>query len=533
MKSIFLLIAILISANISFSQQLTEKLIKAIDTSLTVDIEASKYDRPTGSYFIKAYAKDRSKHYYFTPPGMSPPFTKVLIAYHCVFDKSGNVYYAGAEHSDSSPVKYYLMKNDDIVKDYYDISADYLVCKDVLYFKVSSTEGMFRIFQADLVTGNMHQSAEYSSIDFPFDFGRSNVFQFTSGMRPVFVASESGSNSLMYPGEGTYFDGRTIQPWISLDKRGTYVFIASRGENKDFIMQGETDFPPADKIYPPVLFDSINRPVYNSYKYVYNSKSISKVFAGDVQIGRTYSLISSLQITPRGKIAYVGNIYGADNSTIDSSFIVINGTEIKKFAAVSSLKFTPDDVPVYTASQKPKGKLDVYIGSQKTDSAYIDVIYLTVLPGGRLSYMGFKSDTEFIYKIGKASLGPFYNYTAYITGNVENYFQYDQAGNYAFASSSKEGTSFGDGHFSNNIYVNDSSKGITMNDINYFKLAWPHVIASGYSPGSSVLSVIYDNSKIIGGGYDKTSDFDFNEKTNTLSFVGQKGNDVYYCEIKL
>jgi hypothetical protein len=147
--------------------------------------------------------------------------------------------------------------------------------------------------------------------------------------------------------------------------------------------------------------------------------------------------------------------------------------------------------------------------------------------------MAFKSDTEFIYKIGKTALGPFYNYTAYITGNVENYFQYDQAGNYAFASSSKEGTNFGDGHFSNTIYVNDSSTGVSMIDINFLKLAWPHVIASGYTTASSGQSVIYDNSKIIGGGYDKTSDFDFNEKTNTLSFMGQKGNEVYFCEIKL
>lgn len=520
-KILILSIAFIISASVFTQPIVSEKHILTLDTDCTIDPSTAKFDLPSGAYALRVYNHASLDYFYITRGGRSDYFNNFNNKFSFIFDNAGNSYSAASTIGDDKVSIFYLMKNSDGIAKLNLVYDDFTVMDDVLYIHIKNPENLERLLHVDLTTGEIFQSREYSSITLPQDYYTGKNIIFPQGSTPVFIAQKGPVNLLVYAGDEKVFDGYTLKPWLFKDKNGADVFIASRGEGKDFIMQGEKNFPVTGNIQPPVLFDMNNNPVYVSESIGSDGKKYARLYSGAEPSAKPYPVIKYLQQTPSGSVAYVGYKQNGQSSKVDSAFIIVNSAVKYSFADITQLSFTPDDVPVYSAS-KDGIKWDVYIGNKKIDSGYTDVKDLKVLPNGKLYYAGFSNIATFIVNVNRTKFGPINGYTVLKEMDIEDYFQCDASGNYAFISADKDGSSL-----SNHVYTNNKLLNMDLFNAKFMRLTGSNVITAGRSGAAkNSKAVVYLNESAVGNSYDEIMDIKFDEASKTLSFMGLKANEL-------
>ncbi len=143
-----------------------------------------------------------------------------------------------------------------------------------------------------------------------------------------------------------------------------------------------------------------------------------------------------------------------------------------------------------------------------------------------------QSDKYYLF-IGDNSFGP-YNLMQMYDYKLNSYVLSDKAGNYAFSGGKL--TNWKDYTYETSVYTN-KGKSPSFDYVDYLKLynGKPFFVASKTIDKklNKIQQKIYYDNKPATQDYDSISDYKLDENTGVFSFIGSKGKQIYYVEVKL
>ena len=532
-----------------FSQSMSEKKIAEFPRFETVDSYWFKYDKPSGTYYYTNYDTTSKKYTIYSNKGNSEPYS-FIVDYTGIIDKDGD-YYVVASNDVDTIYTYYLLKNGKEVKTYSFIEPNWAEKDGVIYFACKD-DGKAYFVQYNTSSGIETRSNPYDEIYFvsyPQSYSEGEpvgTVGFTEDGKPYYVASLNDEKFVVIGDKEQkhYSDVETYN--FTLDKDGVPVYFArDKGKfyeekGNTFVVQGNKEYNKFDYLYGPVIFDKTNTPVYiagdSSSNYIYPQKV---VIGNDVH--RTYTGgIYDLKFSPTGKLAYIASVTVDADKGIYDTYAVIDGIESRKFSYINNINFLPNGDALYAAGEK-NDKAVIVKGKKEIKIKYPNVLDVKALPDGKIAYVEAKygdyekkQKDQYRVVIGKEKFGPFDGMQSMYNISDGSYILSDKDGDYAFVGSNL--IDFSTYTYESTIYFkNGKSK-----QFDYFDNVHLYKGKVLYS-GSKLLDPvtytydykIYYGDKSIGADYNSISDFKFDGKTGSLSFIGAKGKELYYVEVKL
>lgn len=528
-----------------FSQTVTEKLIVSMNNITEVNGFSFDYNKKIGTYFYTSYDTTTKKTTIYDKNGKSKTFSSIF-SYFALYDDAGNNYRIANDNITDTTYKYYLLKNLDVVATFDYINENWLM-KDGVIHTAAKENNQSALISYNTRTASLYKGKAYGEIffvDYPEQYEGEPVgsLGFTSDGKPYYVASKNGKKFVVTgDSEGKAYSD--IDSYIfTQDNKGDFVYIA-KDEGKmyeqkgAFLVQGNKEYKKYDYVYGPVLFNKNNEPVYITGDSSANTYP-QRVMVGEKAMKLYSSGVYNLQFTPSGKLAYIATI--AVNPTADKyeAMTVIDGKEGKKYRGVYDITFGKDDVPVYVASIQDD-KQFVVVGDEEMEAGYTGISNLRMQDNGKIIYVGTiygnyekkQRDKSFVH-IGDEVYGPYeYMYTLdYATGA---FVIFDSKENFGFVDNHL--IDYAEYNYEATAYLNAKKLG-TFDQIDNFKI----FNGKAYFMAGKIISrktyaskyKLYENSKALTGEYDYISGYEFDGKTGTISFVGQKGKDFYLVEYK-
>jgi hypothetical protein len=530
------------------AQNVNEKKIAEFPQFENVDSYWFKYDKPSGTYYYTNYDTTSKLYTIYSNRGNSEPYN-FIVDYTGIIDNGGD-YYVIASNNIDTVYTYYLLKNGKEVKSYGFIEPNWAE-KDGILFFACKDEGKAYFVQYNTLSGVETRSRPYDEIYFvyyPQTYSEGEpvgTVGFTNDGKPYYVASLNDEKFVVIGDleQKHYSDVETYN--LTLDKNGVPVYFAKdkgrfyEEKGNTFVVQGDKEYNKFDYLYGPVIFDNTNTPVYtagdSSSNYIYPQKA---VVGNDVH--RTYTGgIYDLKFSPTGKLAYIASVTVDADKGIYDTYAVIDGIEGKKYSYINSINFLPNGEPLYAAGQK-NNKAVIVKGTKEIKVKYPNVLDVKVLPDGKIAYVEAeygnyekKQKDKYLVVIGKEEFGPFDGMQSLVS-SAGSYIITDKDGDYAFVASKM--TDFDTYTYESTVYFKNSKS----KQFDYFDNVHLYKGKVLYSGSKLIDPVnytydhkIYYGDKPIGADYNSISDFKFDEKTGSLSFIGAKDKVLYYVEVKL
>jgi len=529
-----------------FSQQVTEKPVFNINTRNNIDAYSVKYDKATGSYIYTDYDTTTRKNTILTSNGSAGPYD-FTAAYDALFDALGNVYTYTYNNITDTTYNYFLLKNNQVLGSYNMINYGWSLKNGIIYYSASEN-GHASLMQYNTSDGTIKKGKEYDTITFvnypePASEGEpTGTIGFTNDSKVYYMASLN-NEKFMVIGEEEQKHYADIDYYnVKMDPAGNLTYIAKdQGKFYDtkgntFVVQGNKEYKKYDYVYGPVIFDKSNNAVYYASDSI-SGKFICKVASGNNELKSFEGSVYSLQMTPGGKLAYIMS-YPTKSDQAYKSAIVVDGKQYKSFENMGIVTFSKNDIPMYSAGSTNKSFL--FNGDEPISEQYQSILDGRMLPNGKLEYVGVnygnydkkQADKYYLY-IGDDKFGPF-NTINMIDYQNSSYVLSDNTGNYAFVGSMlKDWKSY---TLEQTLYTNKGNSP-TFDYIDYVKLynGKPFYIGTTTTDRKNNINrqrIYYDN-KPATADYDSIANYNFDDATGTFSFIGAKGSQLYYVEVKL
>jgi hypothetical protein len=546
-KSLIILIFLAFSVYFLSAQTIHEKKIAGFPNLNTSDAYSFKYDRTSGTYYYAAYDTTLQKYTVYSNKGNSHPYGSV-IDYTGIIDKDGN-YYLITNNNIDTVYTYYVVKNGEEAASFDYIDPNWTEKNGVIYFMCKEKEKYF-LAQYNLSDGTLGKSKPYDEIFlvyYPQTFYEDEpmgTIGFTGDGKPYYVASLNNERFLVIDDreQKHYSDIETYN--VTFDKNGSPVYFAKdNGKFYDirgntFLVQGDKEYKKFDYLYGPILFDNSNTPIYVGGDSTGDAVYRQRLVIGNTE-GKTYSGgVYDVKFTPTGKIAYIASITVNADKGIYESYAVIDGKEGKKYRYINTLNYLPDGTPVYVAG-KTNEKAVIVRGTEEIPVNYPNILDLKVLPDGGLAYIMVKygdyekkQKDKYMVVIGDEELGPFDGMQPFYSSGG-SYILTDKKGNYVFIA--QKLIDFENYTYESTLYGKDSKSG----KYDYFDNVYLYKGKPIYTASKLVDKtnygydyMLYSGIKAIGHLYNSISDFKFVENSGTVSFIGGKGKDFYFAEVK-
>lgn len=529
-----------------FAQQVTEKPVLNVNTRNNVDAYSVKYDKPTGSYIYTDYDTTTRKNTIMTSQGSAGPYD-YAASYDALFDAQGNVYTYTYNNITDTTFNYFLLKNNQVAASYTMINYGWAIKNGIIYYSAVDN-GHASLYQYNTADGTIKKGKEYDTITFvsypqaPSEGEATGTIGFTNDGKVYYMAS-SNNEKFMVIGDEEQKHYSDIDYYnVRMDPSGNLTYIArDMGKFYDtkgntFVVQGTKEYKKYDYVYGPVIFDKNNNAVYYASDSV-SGKFMCKVVSGNSEIKTFEGNVYSMQMTPGGKLAYVMS-YPAAPDQVYKSAIVVDGKQYKSYENMGIITFPGNDIPMYSAGSTDKSLL--YNGDEAISERYQSIVDGRILPNGKLEYVGVnygnydrKQSDKYYLHMGDDKFGPF-NTINMIDYTNSSYVLADNSGNYAFVGSKlKDWKSY---TMEQTLYTN-KGKSPVFDYIDFVKLynGKPFYIGTTTTDRKNNINkqrIYYDN-KPATPDYDSIANYNFDDATGTFSFIGAKGSQLYYVEVKL
>lgn len=544
------LLAVLLSISAvmpSFAQTPNEKLIATIPpASYSTEAYSIKYSPTTGAWVYGSYDTTSRMYTLITSKGSSKPCSFVM-QYNTLFDYDGNSYTIAGDYVNDTSSSYYILKNNE------PSSASYTFINDgwgekngVIYFSAQK-DGRYYFCSYDMKSAQVTESRPYEEIRLVYvpqaytEGEPMGYVGFTKDGRPYYVAVADNEAFMVIGGveqkhysDISYYD-------VKMDNNDVPVYVArdigkmyeERGNT--FIVHGTNEYRKFDWIYGPILMDNNNVPVYIGQDSIGEYMYRSTIMRGGTETKTYDGSVYSYMFAPNGKLGYIV----ASNTSGDAgySMVVFDGKDGKKYNSVGFLKFTKSSQPVYTITDK-NGKSQLIDNGSTVAGKYDYFPDFGYLEDGTLYYIGTnygnyeqkKPDKNFVVIDGEKQ-GPYdFTYTSdYTTGTI---IVSDKKGNYAYVAG--KNTDFDNYYYKYNVITNNwrsddfdvvTDTKLINGKVTYF--AGNMKVKGEYNYDYR----LYVNNKPVGGTFSSISEVKDNG-SGTLSFLGSRGDNVYYVEVK-
>ncbi len=549
-KLYFVLFTLFILAPVLRSQTVNEKPIVKFSEHETVDPYSFRYDAASGTYIYAPYDTVTKTSTIFSNKGNSAAYGSVN-SYSAIFDKDGN-YYAGAYNNfTDTTFVYFFLKNGQSVASFNWIDDGWVERDGVIYFSAKDKD-MSYFVSYKISDGTVSKSKAYDDIklvyfkEVPSEGEPVREVGFTKDGKTYYMAESNDEKFIVIGGDeqkhysdiDPYYTTTDVNGALTHIAKGNGKFYETKGDA--FVVQGSMEYKKFDYIYGPILFDKNNNPVYIAADSTVGSENPQRVMVGNVQ-GKTYSSgIYGITFTPSGKPAYVGSMFEKKNKT--RSMVAIDEKEGKKYSAVYSLSFGPNDEPIFAASKDGKNYFLV-AGKTEYDNEYEGILDPKVLPDGKLYYIGInygnwekKIRDKYFVHIGENTFGP-YDGLQTLDYRTGSYILADKSGAYAYVVSNTK--KFDPYTSTQNVLTNRGKSG----EFDYFEnvnLYNGNIIfttstladAGGYTYKNKIYYWTKDGVKQLGTDYDAVMDYNFNPN-GTVTFSTFKNQAYWWVEIKL
>jgi hypothetical protein len=540
-----ILFSILFTVSGIFAQQVQEKPLTNIPKSKSGDLYNVNYDAKTGAYVYAEYSDDDNTCMVVTPKGRSEKFFGVN-SYNAYFDSSGNVYCAAYKVINDSVYTYFLLKNGEVMA-MFDFINEYWAEKNgVFYFSAKDKDEKYFIAM-DMATGAVTKSKAYDDVilvnitDKNYGgHGEPPAYPgFTAEGKPYYVAVKD-SQYFMVVGDAEQKHYKDIDIYnVITDKNGVPVYFASESGSiysdtaQVMLVQGDKEYRKFSYLYPPVLFDNNNVPIYAGGDKPDGGSYPQVVMKGNEEMSKKYTGgISDLQYTPSGKLAFIGNVYTDPTKSV--SYIVVDGKESKKHNTIYSLTFINGDVPLYIEALE--NKQFVAKGNERISNAYEYIPYFKMF-SDKLYYMGTNyangvEDENYVYIDGE-KYGSFQVFPSEDMA-YDNLIATDDAGNYVFVGTK---TIDKKNYIYNSYVYSKSGKSGPYSSVDNLAVYDSKPLFTGYvenkKENSATTCRINYNMKDITEPYDVITGYRFDPKAGTITFLASRKDDFYFVEIKL
>ncbi len=505
------------------------------------------YDEKSGTYIYASLDTVKQKTRIISNKGNSAEYD-YFQTYDVTYDNSGNYFIIAVNYVDLEKgiSLSYLLKNGKEILKVSNISFPMSKREDGLYF-IARENGYdvrvkYNFASNQFEYGNKYDTIYLASAQKQVLEGEpSYEIGFTKTGKEYYVASKNGRHCFVTgETESKLYD--EIQYYNTYeDNLGNICYVAKEiigGKNFYFLVQGDKEYDKFAYINYSVIFDNANVPYYSAtdnFDEEYPQEAY--LIKGNEKISRKHLRgVNDISFTPTGKLVYTGSDT-LPNGTFKST-LFIDGNEYITAGSIWGIMFYNDDTPYYYISDE-NANATLYKGKTKISDTYSYINEFSVNKSGLISFVGtIYGDYEknipnkSYYVIGDKKFGP---YQDYIIGEHEpNFLEVSDNGNYAYtATETKKGK---EGELIYKYYLNGKDwktpKFEYINELTSYKNDF-YFYGTNYNANGISENVFYKNDKVIADDYESVYNVKFNKEKGLMTFLGQKGKEVYFVEIKL
>ena len=574
-------------------QTLTENEIYSNDTGDNIDVYNLAYEENSGNYCFLDYNSVDDKYSLKSKDKETDEYDYVSL-YDIKFDSKGNYYAFAANYFGVDSAVYFLIANGRIISSFESVETynSFMDKNDDLIFIFKDGDG-YRIGTYSL-DNEFETSEKYTSIkpiyryldtyEFDVDLSQDNMFKDKDG-NYGFIVSDNVTSSILFGDNLISTPYTDINPdSFVYDKNGEICYVAKMDgkfyekRGREFVVQGDKSFKEFEYIYPPILFDRMNNPVYvtmdsseigfvskvvigDDYQKVYSD--VSKTKKGAVYTGGIYFL----NIDPENNITYYAAIeISPDNEMNEEVYAnlfnvsyVTNGIEGKFYLNPGLLKMNKKGgslISYVTDKMGNKTRLLYKKGDKEKIVSKMDFNeipnYGFINNSNKIYYVGLFSgdwtkkikDQYYVYINGKR-IGKYESIFYQEELNDFSLIKFDKKNNYAFVIQESE-TEIGDENFEYYTYVvtKDGKQNPVIN-FNTDKKAFDYIQNLFFTKNNKLfytagiynelkntdqVQVMIDN-KPLDKIYNSIDRLKYDEEKNVISFIGERSGTAYKVKI--
>jgi len=590
MKSLYALLFLVI-ANFSFAQTVSEKVLYTAPAGQQLVDAYSFYNDDKGNYAYVEYDQTNNVSRLVSNQGNSIYYD--VVNNDIKFDNSGTIYSTAYNYRKDTTYlveKYFLLRNGQAVADFASIdSYNAFINSSNEYQSVITENNMQYIatYSQDkgLVKAGPYDAVKsiYAEMNYTGEDAGQTLFKDKNGDYGYVLILGDRASYLF--GNNLYTTDYTdINEWsFTYDKNQVLSYIAKNNARfytvtgNEFVVQGTKKWAAFGSINYPIKFtkdnvpvyvvvDSVSENIYNSrlvvgddYYKVYTDASKKNTVSGytggifDINVtDNGINFTGSTQSITKNKEGYDEYWYKTSN--------IINGIETKGYYNQGVPRFNKSGAMLTSGSVKEgelqaslfwtKGKETEVVSDRKYDGIND---YGFINDGNKIYYIGaiYGNYEKNIKDKSRVFIdGDFIGeYESVMSQTMDNgsygTIVFNQSGDYVFATqNSKETKVNGESQFE---YTSEivSSKDVDMPKIPYGKKGFSYIdnlnfikggkiFYMGYVYTTDITSEIFPvvDDKIIGKGYSSVTDFRYNKVTNSATFRGSRGSDIYNVTIQ-
>lgn len=570
------------------AQKLTEtRLFTYSSRMINLDANNFIYDKKTGNFCYIDFDLNTSKYSIIYKDNSSEKYD-YISGFDIKFDSKGNCFAFGVNYIDTALSDYVLIVNGEEASHfkYVQIYESFINKKDEFVFVYQQNDDY--IIAKYTIEKGLRPSETYKFVkalrNYSYRIENEDIYSeelFTDkDGEKGFVVSNGNTASIILGEkiiETPYTDIESSS--LTYDKSGTLCYIAkSNGHfyelnNAEFVVRGNVKFNEFYNVFPPVLFDSKNQPVY-VISDSSEQKISQKVIVGN-NVFKTYKdrkkkisgseyfeSISFLTISKDDEISFYANNSEPYFNGIDTLYLyymcyVNNGIESEFLLNGSNWKFNKYGSSLYTYSTSKDNNAYNLILNQKGTTKKINSRNFNFYHD-----FGFINNTEKIYYIGVI----YGNYEKKIKDKYYVYIDNKLIGIYEFVIFQQEGDDFISIRFdskNNYTFIVQESRWNKANEIDEFftyVISQKGKIIPQFKDGKKEFDYIQNliftnNNKIfyIGGIHSDLTNSEtlyavfnniafketynsikyFENKKNHINFLASRGNEIYLVKIEL
>jgi hypothetical protein len=593
-KILFYILFSFLFQSISSSQTVTEKELLTLNYKGSPDAYSFYYDNKTGNYMYNYYDETDKKSFLIFNTGASVKYDFISI-YDGRIDSKGNSYIVSGNYkSDYGIDNNFLLVNgkDKLNYNYIESYSSFVNKNDEFVFIFMINE-KYLIGKYSIDKG-FQQSEEYESIRSVYKYNENSqkegdaegysendFFKDENGER-CFIGIKNGKANLIFESKIINTEYSDINDAsITYNKNNELSYIAKSAgrfyeqQGNEFVVSGNKIYDTFQNVYPPVLFNSNNEPVYSCSDSVSeNSNNYYLVIGNEIQTVKNInssepvkftSWIKDLKINADGNITYIGMdeiIIPAKKTDPDievydeyftKSYFVKNNLASELGYNIGNTKYGSNGNILYSGIADLNKKEYLMIESNGISNIILSnesFDYLSEFgytPSNEVFYIGQNYANESMNKktqtklfVGNELTGT-YNYLIYQAISTNSaILKFDSKGNYAFVAEDIDNLS----DVNDNVYINN------------LKLPFPETSVKNISDFSFIRGMFYTlNDKLfyigeikisedktlreifvdnisLGKVYDMIGEINYNEKTNEVNFFATKDKSIYKVTVR-
>lgn len=549
--SFFAVFVLIFSTGIVFSQTVSQKLITVIPPANgSTDAYSLKYDAKTGSWVYASYDTITTKYTIISPKGTSKQFNYAMT-YNALFDADGNSYMYASENITDTVYKYSVLKNNEVIAEY-EMVLDGWVIKDNIIYYAAKDAGKYYVITYDTRTGTSQKSKTYDEVRFAYipEGGYSEgepvgYAGFTASGKLYYIATQGDETFLVIGDQEQkhYSDISWYDMKFNAQDEPCYVaksqgkFYYERGNT--FLVKGTTEYKSFDWVYGPIVFDNSGNPLYTGQDSAGEYRYRSNLMKGNDVIASVTGSIYNYSYTADGKLTYILSEEkpAPNGESTYSSSLVIDGKKGASYTSVNNPLFGKNGNVLFVASDK-NNKYFVVHNNEVISGKYDYISEAKFMPNGKVAYIGVKygnyekkiADKSYVV-VDDEEFGP-YNLINTADWKTNEIILSDNKGNFAFMAGDIIDMAAYTYKYMAVTNKGEGKKFDNMSDMRYVNNKLFYFAGNTKEKDSYIYDYsLYADNKKLGDTYSAYTDLNVSA-SGIMTFIGSKGNDMYYVEVK-